>query len=321
MCLWQDRLRWQPGMPQHMIGGLMWDSSNQHGYNYMCVVFDQVAIPQHRDKMTNQNIVDIDFGPMYSRVQAPAGCLGFGDGDLAHKMRVLTHAARLRTGSEEGFRAWRWAQVGSCTDQGGADKLIADAPCIADDDSVFEVAQSLQEAGTRVPPTDADKFLFPRMIHCTGPLHIVWNAYKTAVIECPGWSRFEDIVRASCAFLGTPGTRSRCLAKCVPDPAEQALFLNWKHHVVDWKWGYMEELLRQFSRAAPVFFDRLPHRILDGVDAAEPEGPEAGEAGIFDKHKHMPVLSLIEFTWKARIARNVFCRKVACAEIMLSIVY
>lgn len=75
-----------------------------------------------------------------------------------------------------------------------------------------------------------------------------------------------------CAFLGNPGTRSRYLSKCVPDLTEHRLFENWRHKVVDWKWGYMEDLLQKFSSAAEVFFERLPCHALDGIEDAARDG-------------------------------------------------
>ena len=128
------------------------------------------------------------------------GCMGYGEGDLAHKLRAMTHAAKVRTGSDTALRAWRWAQVGACTDQGGADKLLADTPCLTSPDSAAEIARQLMECGSKLSASEIDSYMFPRMIHCTGPLHITWNAYQSACQASEGWGSFEEVLRAVCAF-------------------------------------------------------------------------------------------------------------------------
>eukprot|EP00969_Alexandrium_andersonii_P044253 1941894-Alexandrium_andersonii.AAC.1 len=185
----------------------MLDGSVRQGFDYLCAVFDTVEIPGGISGMSSQTRCDLDFGPLYQRARTPTGRVGFGEGGLAHKLRILVHAAKVRAGSDAGFEAWRRGQVGACADQ-GVERLIANAPYVADQSSVARIARDTQESGSSLPPNDPASFMFPRMLHCTGPLHIVWNAYQSSCTRSHGWESFEEVLKAVCAFLGSPGTRS-----------------------------------------------------------------------------------------------------------------
>ena len=76
VCLWQDRLLWQPDTPHHTVGSLMLDGSLQHGYNNLCAVVDTMYIPMQLSNMTQEDRCSLDFGPLYHRVQTPIWVLG-----------------------------------------------------------------------------------------------------------------------------------------------------------------------------------------------------------------------------------------------------
>ena len=84
--------------------------------------------------------------------------------------------------------------------------------------------------------------------------------------DSPG--RLGEGIGARLACLGHRMIRHRLLAQCIP-PEHRRLFAGWKWHVVDWKWGYMEDTFRRLSRCISDFFDAF--------DAAKLSNGEMGQ--------------------------------------------
>ena len=106
-------------------------------------------------------------------------------------------------------------------------------------------------------PPDPDTFLFPRMLLVTGPYHQVWNAYRSAVESNPDWESFRPIVAIFLPLIGNKPLRQRFIVRTMShaSPEQKRLFENWPYSVVDWKWGYMEDVFARLSAADEVFFE------------------------------------------------------------------
>ena len=85
-------------------------------------------------------------------------------------------------------------------------------------------------------PGEPDTFLFPRMLHILGPLHVLYNALEHAIIQPKSWPKYKIGLRALLAFLGWKGTRNRFIHTCLTDPSEISLFTACKRRVIEWKW-------------------------------------------------------------------------------------
>eukprot|EP00972_Heterocapsa_arctica_P070561 10424163-Heterocapsa_arctica.AAC.1 len=67
----------------------------------------------------------------FQRTLLPLGVLGYGEGDLAHKMRLVLHALHMQTGSAKALGRMRWSVQGVCSDQ-GTERGLCEAPNIID---------------------------------------------------------------------------------------------------------------------------------------------------------------------------------------------
>ena len=104
------------------------DSSTQNHYDYFCQRSDCLVL---RAEATDTELVHQNPTLNFQRVLLPLGVLGYGEGDLAHKMRLVLHAAHLQTGSAESLRRMRWSIRGVCSDQ-GTERGPCDAPNMVD---------------------------------------------------------------------------------------------------------------------------------------------------------------------------------------------
>jgi hypothetical protein len=130
--------------------------------------------------------------------------------------------------------------------------------CFSDLTCSPQVATTLQEVreGKRaLLPSDPGSYFFPLAIWVSGPLHLAWNAFETSAKGTEVWESYRDFISAITAFLGHQGIRDRFREKCLgdADASERSHFFNWKHHVIDWKWEYMEEIFQQLSCSVGVF--------------------------------------------------------------------
>ena len=69
--------------------------------------------------------------------------------------------------------------------------------------------------------------------------------------------------------------RERFLQTCFDEgvPGERAVFHNWKHKVVDWKWAYMEEVFTRLSPAISLFLLRYDEqKIKKPIGHVEADG-------------------------------------------------
>eukprot|EP00969_Alexandrium_andersonii_P099438 4387715-Alexandrium_andersonii.AAC.1 len=82
------------------------DASEQHGHHYLCVVTDGVTYDAQHSKSTSDRL-SFDYNRGFQRLCEPFGCLGFGETDTVHKLKLLLHGARMRTGSSEALLRWR----------------------------------------------------------------------------------------------------------------------------------------------------------------------------------------------------------------------
>ena len=123
--------------------------------------------------------------------------------------------------------------------------------------AVADVDRTLVEhadRGVPLSPTNAAAFFLPLALLVTGPLHIVWNAFENAMKGLERWLSFKEFLSAILSLLGNAGLRARFIDKCLRnvEALQCAWFYNWKHHVIDWKWEYMEARFKSLSIRLPL---------------------------------------------------------------------
>ncbi len=261
--LWE---RSQRAAGYETVGSMSIDASVQGGWDYLVCRSDELqkggsdGVSTYEDETPNS---------MWNKDLIPLGCLGLGAADISHKLRVLVHHAKLKTGSDRALENWRWTRIGLVTDQ-GTERLLADSPNILGIQDVEQVLTEYRAGRLELLPSKPENWLFPRLVGVTGPLHIAWNAYETAVKGSAKWDEHETFLRSVLYFLGTKATNQIFLDKCVPELAERRLFRGWKHHVIDWKWEYMEEAYQKLVKAIDCFFRRFDAKKFlenDGEDS------------------------------------------------------
>ena len=140
----------------------------------------------------------------------PIMAVGHGDSDLPHKVSMALHVAKLMAGVGPELFTWRCSFRGCCPDQ-GVERGIVDAPYVEDRDPAQCMALLQAWADGEVPmlATKPEAYLFPRCLLITGPCHVGWNAYKSAVIAQPSWDKELSILKAVMTILGQRGLRER----------------------------------------------------------------------------------------------------------------
>ena len=104
------------------------DSSTQNHHDYFCQRADCLVL---HPEATDVELLHQSPALSFQRMLLPLGVLGYGEGDLAHKMRLVLHAMHLQTGTPEALRKMRWSIRGLCSDQ-GTERGLCDAPNIID---------------------------------------------------------------------------------------------------------------------------------------------------------------------------------------------
>ena len=189
---------------------------------------------------------------MERRFEVPS-TLGSGEGDLPHKFHCLHHQMLLRTGGSKRLELYRWSRVAMLSDQ-GTEKGLESVPYFEDHERMVADVRS----GTSAPlPSEPEKFYWPRMLGYSGPMHIVWNAFRSAIEGSALWDWFRSVFAAMLEVLGRKMMKRRFLALSSATPAQCKLFAGFGTKVVDWKWQYMEEQLERMSDCIELFWSIL----------------------------------------------------------------
>ena len=248
MMLWH-RHKLQQGM--RMATCFLADASMQGREEYFCMRMDGMEIPR---SLSSSEIVRLNPGVVFKRFLMPLATLGQGETDLEHKAARVVHAAWMVTGTRPLLDVWRSGVRGFCGDQ-GTERGLCDMPRVDDLSKVKEVLARHAAAPVQHVASDAASFFFPNAILITGPLHIVWNAFESAVQKVPWWPDLKEATSMLMSFLGHHGIRDRFLELCMKDAqaSERRLIYSFKHKTIDWKWEYMEEAFRQLAAAIDTF--------------------------------------------------------------------
>ena len=92
---------------------LLADSPEQNHFNFFCLRADSLELPlASKDK----DRVQLPVIRHFRRSILPVSVLGYGETDLAHKVKAMIHTAKLMTGSSSAMEAWRNSVRGMCTD-------------------------------------------------------------------------------------------------------------------------------------------------------------------------------------------------------------
>ena len=248
------RHQWSRGL--EMASCLMADASMQGNVEFFAQRLEGFVKPVG---MSAAEEAKIDPGLMYRQVSLPLATLAVGETDLDHKGARVVHTGWLITGEADCFHKWRLSVRGVCSDQ-GTERAIVDMPRVDDVASLHESLDRIRIAGDTSRISDADSFFFPNAVLVTGPLHILWNAFESAVKSVEWWPEFQADVSALLSFLGDPGYCDRFMEVCMrgnSTPQERSLFYRIKHKVVDWKWEYMEDSFAALSSCVEVFFEKF----------------------------------------------------------------
>jgi hypothetical protein len=123
MMLWSRHL-WRHGMKQ--VSCLLVDASEQSRVNYLCQRSDSLVVPEN---IRLDHMRKMDCNSVFLRSILPLGITGHGESDVAHKMRLVLHSAKLLTGCKESFDRWRHSIRGMCTDQACYKYTIVERLC------------------------------------------------------------------------------------------------------------------------------------------------------------------------------------------------
>ena len=131
-----------------------------------------------------------------------------------------------------------------CADQ-GVEKGIADVPNVENPEQIQQILTQVRTGQRQMLATKPDSYFFPVLLLITGPMHILWNSFETAIKMTKGWQSYKPFLAAVLSVLGNRGQRERYMNQCVPagamTPAERKELYNWPYKLIEWNWHYMEE--------------------------------------------------------------------------------
>ena len=164
-----------------------------------------------------------------------------------------------------------------------------------EDPDMVNTAIADARAGTVSLPEKPESWFFPRAVFVSGPLHIVWNAFESAIKKSPHWEKTKESLAGILAFLGHAGLRGRFVEVCLTaeDDNVKHLFQTWRHKMVDWKWEYMEDAFQRLTPIVGVFLARFSAQKIK-----QPVGQEDGTCDGLDAK----CIDMIERTRADRVA-------------------
>ena len=254
MMLW-ERHCWQSGF--RCVSSWGADASQQSHMDFF--VQRSEALTIRPDAMPHEVAMDWrSLSCSLTKQTFPTSCLGYGESGAVNKMQNVLHMYKILTGTAAALREMRWSIRGVCSDQ-GAEKKLCDAPNVDRIEDVATVLTAFADGDIKLMGTKPESYFFPVAVWVSGPLHIAWNAFETSCTANTRWQGrqgFHALLKDLLAFLGNRLIRQRFMETCMTGSAaeERALFHNWKHRIVDWKWEYMEETFIQVSASLCTFF-------------------------------------------------------------------
>ena len=87
----------------------------------------------------------------------------------------------------------------------GAERGLRNMPRAHDPDAITEAVDHHGAHPEFRVSTDLEALLFPLAVLVTGPLHIVWNAFQTALNLVDWWPELKELISAVLSFLGHSG--------------------------------------------------------------------------------------------------------------------
>ena len=263
LMLWDQRLFNASAEEVRIVGSLAIDASKQSGFNYLMTRNDMLIIP---GSLSCRERLELDLNKCFRRHIWPAATLGYGEADLAHKIRCVLHGLRIQSGTKVGMQTLRWSMRGAIFDQ-GTERLLDDIPNMEAGSSAESVVQEMRNGNAQASSSDPSSFQWPLLVKVTGPLHQGWNAFEHACTSAPGFTDFIGVVSAILSILGDSDTNSRFITKCGVPHDEVHLFQNWPYSVVDWKWEYMERVFRRLSDTINIFLKRFDSEAFRGTNS------------------------------------------------------
>ena len=124
---------------------------------------DSLVIPPHK---SNTELLQLDLNTAFQRRMLPLSVLGYGEGDVAHKIKLVLHAAKLSAGDGDGLERLRHSVRGMCSDQGW-ERELCDAPNVTNPDRVQQILADHRSGKNVLLASQPDGFS-PIVFGCLG---------------------------------------------------------------------------------------------------------------------------------------------------------
>jgi len=181
---------------------IMIDSSPQLGCNYLCVREDRIKLPGFA-LMSPQARASYDRNEGFETRIMPLSTLGLGHAGLVKKGINTANLYLMESEEEEDFHTIRNEVFGSTMDS-GTEKDVGN-------DTVGIIARF---AGL-FNPEDPQSFMYPKLLHMPGHLHLLFNALETSVKKLEMAAKFFDALRAIESFLSNRQLRRKFQVSCL----------------------------------------------------------------------------------------------------------
>ena len=272
---WKERREWFADVKK--VTSLSFDASDQCSHSVLACMENSFIWPEGA---TTKDLAEgkVDFQKCTRDCPRPLMCVGFGASALSHKLLCAYHIGTSSTSDDTSFSRWRWSVIGGVSDQ-GTERLMLDCPNVKDPAEIEAAAEQLAAGTLPDVPRPPEHFLFPRAMSVRGPFHITYNAFERAVKGAEDWPWLKERISACLCFLGWKGSRRRFLSTCVPDAEEKKMFANFPHHLIDFKWQYLESMLVDLDRIVLLFLERFDGAMFRAGDVSgeEEEAAAGGE--------------------------------------------
>ena len=95
-------------------------------------------------------------------------------------------------------------------------------------------------------------FLFPHAKGISDAGHILFGAFQSLFEKGEAFSDFFNAVSAISKLLVHSGLRSRFARRCIRDPRERAISMQYPREALGWEWESMSRFLGKLLRLLPI---------------------------------------------------------------------
>ena len=216
---------------------IMVDSSPQLGFNFFCMREDRIAFPREEFVCAEYRVMtDLNIG-FETRI-CSTSTLGLGNAGLVKKGTNTANVYLMESEKAAEFHEVREELKGSCSDS-GTEKDIGD-----DTINIIKAFRGMFAA------TDPRSFMYPCLLHIAGHLHILFNAFETAVKSLDESKQFLEVLRVLLDFLSNKQLRQKFQAACLRNTPAFNYFNSHPTVHIDWRW---ETLSIALDKLVPIY--------------------------------------------------------------------